>query len=645
MDTSVQIGSWLFDLSDNWVAATAIILILASPFILVAAWRRLSARNRYRAFTVMALNLLACITLFLLLTEPVREHLSTQNVVLVSEGADLSKPSSRSQDDVYIAPDALTDESDRQAMSNAHWLLDVGQLLVREPALAKVELLGYGLSEAQWQSMPKEVGIEYSAPALRGFTDMQWSRSLPMGSTLQLKGKYNAPLDKNIIELRLLDPADKLIEEKRVLNGDHFDFLVRPKSPGNLIYRLQAWRGDEQLSDEPLAVFVSNSPPQRILVEQSAPSYEIRQLKNYAANLGTTLTINSRISKGKAITQTVNLADGGESAFSPASLAASDWMIIDGRALLQLSKQASQWLIEAVDAGLGVLVLADESLLSDFDEVSSGLLKGFLLSANTDGDGQAIPQLINVPSFENELPLPVASMTLRDDTASNRPLDIIVASRSGAILLARRQLGSGQVAISLISQSHTWLTAGQRTSWSNYWAALSAAISRQRQDVFLLPSPDDDFFRLNQRVKICAFGESSNLSVEIETSSNPQTAKANSDSLRLALTADRKGSAQHCTWFWPRVQGWQQLTLLADDPASVLDQKSVYVYGNDQWAGQRQFENMLATLGRQALSSQSKDHIDAEKIVTEALNPFWLWLLFVITASLLWLERKLDWDA
>lgn len=645
MNTSVQIGSWLLDLSNLRVVATAIILILATPFILTAAWRRLFARNRPRALVVVALNLLACITLLLLLTEPVREHLSTQNVVLISEGADLTSLLTLTQDDVYVAPAALTDETDRQTMHNANWLLDVGQLVVREPALGKVELLGYGLGEDQWQAIPEKVAIEYSAPALQGFTEMQWSRSSPMGSALQLKGKFSAPQDEGIIELRLLDPAENLLDKKRVLSGGHFDFLIRPKSPGNLIYRLQAWRGDEQLADEPVAIFVSNSPPQRILIEQSAPSYETRQLKNYAAELGATVVVNSRISKGKSIKQSVNLANGAESAFSPTSLAASDWMIIDGRALLQLSKQASQWLVDAVVGGLGVLVLADESLLNDFDEVSSGLLKGFVLSANPDADAEVIPQLINVPSFENEMPLPVASMILSDEAGSNRALDIIVASSSGEMLLARRQLGSGQVALSLISQSHIWLTAGQRKPWSNYWSALSTAISRQRQDVFLLPSAEDSFFRLNQRAKICAFGGSNKLAVQIEVNSKLQPAETNNNSLNLALSADQNGSAQHCSWFWPRVEGWQQLTLLSGDAVSVLDHESIYVYGSDQWAGQRQFKNMLATLNRQALSRPSKDHLPAEKMVSEPLNPFWLWLVFVMAASLLWLERKLDWDA
>lgn len=645
MNTSFQIGSWLLDLSNTWVVATAGILILATPFILFAAWRRLCVRNRARALAVVILNLIACTTLLLLLTEPVREHLSTQNVVLISEGADLGSPPVPTQDAVYIAPAALADETDRQAMSNANWLLDAGQLVLKEPALAKIKLLGYGLSDDQWQTIPDTVEIEYSAPALQGFTEMQWPRSLPMGGTLQLKGKYHSPQEGAIIELRLLDPADKLLDEKRVLSGSHFDFLIRPKSPGNLVYRLQAWHGDQQLADESVAIFTSSSPPQRILVEQSAPSYEIRQLKDYAAGLGATLVINSRISKGKSIGQSVNLADGGETAFSPASLAASDWLIIDGRALLQLSRQASQWLTEAVVGGLGVLVLADESLLKDFDDVSSGLLKGFALSANPDADVQAIPQLLNVPSFENELPLPVAAMTLRGDVTSNSPMDTIVASRSGDILVARHQLGAGQVALSLISQSHTWLTAGQRRPWSNYWSALSSAISRQRQDMFLLPSPDDRFFRLGQRAEVCAFGSGNKLAVQVESGSNFQLAEKINSSFNLSLSNDQRGSAQYCGWFWPRTQGWQQLILLSQDATSALDQKFIYVYDSDQWAGQRQFENTLATLARQAQGRSSKNHISADKMVTEPLKPFWLWLVFVVTASLLWLERKLDWNA
>jgi hypothetical protein len=644
MNSSLQIGNWLVELSNFWVIASAVVLLLALPYTVLTAFRRLYERSPGRAITVSALNVAALIALLLLLIEPAREHLSTQHVVLVSEGAELSNQS-RLDADVYVAPAALIEETDRQNMVNANWLLDVGQLVLREPALSSVEVLGYGLSYAQWQGIPADVKIEYEAPFVSGFVAMQWRRLLLMGETLQIQGRFNNSKEGSIIELRLLDPAGKQVTSERILSGGHFDLPVRPKGPGNLEYRLQAWQGDQLLADETVSVFVSVSLPQTILIEQSAPSFETRQLKNHASELGATLLVNSRISKEKFINQAVNSTENTETGFSPVSLAKSDWLIMDGRALTELSAQRTQWLKDAVYEGLGVLIFADESLLNDFERLSTGLLQGFSLSADPNAETETTVQLNNSTAADDELPLPVASMTLKADPSSDSSFEVIAASRPGMPLVAKRRLGLGNVTISLINQSYTWPTAGQRKTWSGYWSTLSSAISRQRQDSFLLAPPDGNFYRMGQRIKVCAFGNEDNLSVQIAPNLTIEKADLAYDLLRLPLIADQQGSARKCGWFWPQAEGWQEIRLLSADTSSVLNELSVYVNSPHEWIGQQRFENVQATLDRQASEPLDLQRETVQKTVREPFEVFWLWLLFIATASLLWLERKLDWDA
>lgn len=665
-ENALMLGNWLFDFSEWWLVAAALVLVLALPLTLVACWRRLSPRSPARVTLVMLLNVLAFVALFLLLTEPRREHMASQNVVLISEGIDLEKNPASSGNIVYIAPGGLPDLSDQQAMTNANWLLDMGQLNLREPALSSVELLGYGLSKAQWQSIPENVQINFVAPPLVGFSDMHWPHTLIMGQTMTIQGDFNGSDPDAIFELRLLDPAGQQINQQRIRAGEHFSLMVRPKSQGNILYRLQAWQKDTLLSDQAVTVSVGIATPLQIMVKQSAPSFETRQLKDFASTTGTEVLMYTRTSKGKSITQMVNQANASDTTFSPTSLAASDWLIIDGRALIDLPATQQQWLYEAVQSGLGVLVLADESLLTDFDKLSDNLLRGFSLSADNDGDDEVIPQLVNVSGFQNELPLPVfpAKLTANTDQA---PLDMIVSDQNGRALIASQSIGLGKVAIGLISQSYRWVTAGHRISWSNYWSALSTALSRPKLNAMLIPPADNEFYSKNQRGQVCAFTSTQDVLVRISSNSGgvPQEAgnqesgnqesgnasRRNGESgngqpvFELPLTIDSRGSARKCAWYWPTVSGWQNIQLLSPDSSEVLDSQSRYIWRNDQWPGQKRFERRNASNDRLAQSKQAAGESAPEKLVTEPLNTFWLWLLFITCASALWLERKLDWDA
>lgn len=659
MNSNIMLGNWLFEFNEWWLVSFAVLLVLALPLTLVACWRRLFSRNPSRAAWVAALNILAFSTLFVLLTEPRREHITSQGVILISEGVNLKVAEISAGENVYIAPGALSDPSDRQLMANANWLFDIGQLALREPALANIKLYGYGLSNAQWQAVPGAVAINFTAPPLIGLSDMGWPHTLIMGETMSVKGSFNSPEPDAIIELRLLDPAGQQVAQERIRSGQRFSLMARPKSQGNILYRLQAWHKDTLLSEQPVTVSVHISTPLRIMVKQSAPSFETRQLKDFAATIGTEVLINTNTSKGKSITQVVNQADIPDSTFSPASLAASDWLIIDGRALADLPATQQQWLSEALRQGLGVLVLADESLLKDFNKLSGNLLRGFELSADTSTAVEVIPHIVNVPGLQSELTLPVAAMQLTA-SADQSPLNIIVADQNGRALVASQNVELGRVAISLIGQSFRWVTAGHRTAWSNYWSALSTALSRPQQRAVLIPAGDSEFYSKNQRAQICAFASQQDVSVRISPSSENGVNKINNDghgsdvagfdvtgsnAFDLPLIADSLGSARKCGWFWPPSTGWQNIQLLSRDGSQILDSQSRYIWNTEQWPGQMRFERLNATNDKIAQTHSANNEPEAGKMVTEPLNTFWLWLLFILSGSALWLERKLDWDA
>jgi len=588
-----DIGDWLIDLSNPLVMIGAALLLVSLVLTLRATWRRLYARNRYRAVLVLSGNLMAFTTLLVLLIEPQRLHMVEQDVVLITEGADMS----------------VTNLSDG----------------------TNIDVRGFGLSRTQWQSLPADTGITFQAPAVSGFTGMHWPRTLVAGETLHIGGHFSDPTAKAVITLRLLDPVGDMVDEARARNEDYFSLSARPRSSGNLVYTLQAWSGDVLLSEQPVTTSVGTAATINIMVQQSAPSFETRQLKNYAAGNGAQVLINTRISRGKSITQSANLPDKADITFSPQTLARKDILIMDGRALVQLADQQHQWLSDAIINGLGLLILADASLLEELEKPGHKLLPGFELTPNPDAQTEAVPRLISNPASGWQQPLPVAAMQLQA-----RDADVLIDNGQGGALVINKPKGLGHIAISLINQSHRWLTSGSKDHWSDYWAALIAAISRNSSDSYLLAQADSVFLKTGERTPVCAISSSDKLVARI----SPVNTDGPQPELDIPLSSDSLGSPRQCGWFWPQHSGWHQISLQTESGDSTLDQKDLFVFDHHQWLAQSRHERVVSTNEHAQDKARQRAESKPAKWVSEPLDVFWLYLLLVTSASLLWLERK-----
>jgi len=626
-----DIGDWIIDLSNPLVLIGSILLLVSLLLTLRVSWRRLYAHNRYRAVMVALVNIVAFTALLVLLIEPQRLHLVEQEVVLITEGTDMAGSNLPDGNNVYVSPGFDATPEALETLNNANWLLDTGQLQLREPALTNIDVRGFGLSGTQWQSLPADIGITFKAPAVSGFTGTHWPRTLVAGETLHIGGHFSDPAVKTVITLRLLDPVGGMVDETRARNEDYFLLSARPRSSGNLVYTLQAWSGDVLLSEQPVTISVGTAATINIMVQQSAPSFETRQLKNYAAGNDAQVLINTQISRGKSITQSANLPDEADITFSPQTLARQDILIMDGRALIQLADQQQQWLTDAVTDGLGLLILADASLLEEFEKPGRSLLSGFGLTANPDAQAEAVPRLLSNPASGWQQPLPVAAMQLHANDA-----DILIDNGQGGALVINKPKGLGHIAISLISQSHRWLTSGNGDHWSDYWAALIAAISRQHSDSYLLAQADNVFFKQGERTPVCAMSSSEKLVARIISANtdNPQPG------LEIPLTSDSLGSPRQCGWFWPQHSGWHQVHLLTKSSDSTLDQMGLFIFDQHQWLAQSRHERVVSTNEHALSKAGHQAESSTGKWVSEPLDVFWLYLLLVISASLLWLERK-----
>lgn len=626
----ISLGRWQFDFNEPLLIGLSVLLLASFLLSVHLVQKRLLKRAPLRAVAIMLLNFTAYGAVFLLLLEPGLNRQVQQSVTLITEGAETGTAGSTYPDKLYVAPGVPTSPANTQNLVTANWLLDTTQLSLREPALSEINVHGFGLERDQWQKLPKHLKVRFEPPDIHGFTAMRWPRSLTEGEVLLLSGHYQTPGNDAIIQLRLLDPAGNHIDEARIKSGQSFHLAARVKTSGNLAYKLQAWNNDLMLSEQIVPLEVAAGNPVNILIRQSAPSFETRALMKYAESQGHRIRLITDISKGKTISQSANLPAGTDNSLSPQNLAEHDLLTMDGRALVNLPATQRQWLNEAVEQGLGLLLLADSTLMENIRDLS--LLNGFHLAPLTDTETTLVPRLLTADAKNWQEPVTVAAMQLSAEDA-----DVLIDDGQNRSLVVNRQKGLGHIGISLISHSHSWLTSGHNALWGDYWRTLFSNLARQRQQGYLLSQAQTEFHRVNQRVAVCALNTEDDSKVFVSALATPGHASV----FKLTLAADRLNSPRQCVYFWPEVNGWYQLQLYSSNLDSVVDQKTIYVFAADQWLAQHRSERLQATMAR-AINSKTLLLEPEARWVSEPLSPFWLWLTLVFSASCLWLERKLD---
>ena len=504
------------------------------------------------------------------------------------------------------------------------YLLDAGQLPLREAALGTLTIMGHGLETTQWQRFPDDLAIRFDPPSLSGLVAATWPRSLVQGEALIVTGRYlEDPLAK-ATTIELLDPAGATVAEQDLLSGDAFELMTQPKAAGLLEYRLRVLGSDGELHSEVVPVHVRSGQRPLLYVLQSAPSFETRQLRNWAGDSGATVVIDTVITRGRELRQLVNADQLTDDRLSPALLGTTDLAIVDGRAWAELDAGRRTWFETAVREGMGLLILADRDLATYVDD-NDTLLQGFGLAERERAQDGYIPVWRGSAS-QQRLPLLGLELAHRDGAALTR-ID------SGEVIEAYRNVGLGRVAISVLRERHRWLTSGEAATYTGYWTRLMGRIGRPAPLPYLLPAADDAWSRPHQRSRLCAMAGDTEVTFEVAPLRGEAT-------LELDSAAPGFGGPRRCTEFWPQQPGWHRVTLQAGADGERLSAGWLYVFGEHQWQNHWRYLRQQATLRR--ASRIAADEATMTRTASVDIEPLWPWLVFMISAGLLWLERRLS---
>ena len=595
--------------------ASALLLSLVFLGSVFAAWQRLGGSSRARWAGVAILNAAACLAIFALLAPPVLLRPAADSVMLVTEGA---QPAPGAGANTYVAPGA------GDFGGEPGYLLDAGQLLLREPALGMLTVTGHGLEAEQWRRFPDDLVIDFDPPPLGGLVAAAWQRSLRQGEPLIVTGRYLEVPSQNAMTIELLDSAGLAVASHDLLSGDAFELTTHPKAPGLLEYRLRVLGKEGELHTEPVPVYVQSGERPLLYVLQSAPSFETRQLRNWAGDSGATVVVDTVITRDRELRQLVNADRLAADRLSPSLLDMAALALVDGRAWAGLDTERREWFETAVREGMGLLVLADDDL-AEYLEQDDALLQGFGLGERErDADGY-VPVWEGSQS-EQQLPLPGLELVHRDGAALTR-------IESGEVVEAYRNVGLGRVAISILRERHRWLTSGDEATYTTYWARLMGRLGRPGPLPYLLPPADDSWPRPDRRVRVCAMAGDTEVSFKVAP-------LAGQPKLEPGSAAPSIGGPRRCAAFWPDRAGWHRVGLHSGDADEWRSEAYFYVFGEHEWQTQWRYGRQQATLRR--ASAIAADQGAMTRTARVGIDPLWPWLVFMVSAGLLWLERRLN---
>ncbi len=644
---SLSFGTVHWSLSTVALAAS-VIWVLGQLLVMAMAWSRRRHCSVWRRWWVLGLNTWVTGVVLLLIAPPQLPDPHVGSVTLITEGAtDLPADNTGYR----LAGVSL------EAAETLPLLHTPGQMLLRQPGTSQVQLVGHGLSAADWATLPSDLTLQWTPPELHGLTDLEWPTVLTVGDELRVSGLLRWDGGQSPLNLSLIDVSGRSVDTQTVLPGERFSLQALPPVVGPVEYAVQVLKDDVLLNSEPIASFVRASEPPRIMIWQSAPSFDTQQLSRWATDTGAQLLVRTQISRDRFLSQRINLSGDIAISLAPSLLATVDMMVLDGRQWLALGSADRSSLLTAVSEGLGLLVLMDAALgQAMVNDPSIGDVFGVALSPDVESPDAESPDIKSpdIKSPDNaaiersplqrgqlvtSTPLPPVPVSPWSMTLTGGAQTLTIDDR-GEVLEAWRQQGLGRVAVSRLRDRFRWATSGAETAFSRYWSNLLATVARPSVTARLQPLSTPTDLRPFERLQICADNPKQQpLSVNFAALSLSSTSSSSSvPSAPVPLIAPTTGGSVACGFLWTAESGWHALTLL-DGEGSAIEQLNVRVWGGDEHQPDRFARRQRAT--REAI--QRSQSISQQRKGDEfaPINPWWLWGALLAGIVPLWLERRL----
>ena len=535
-----------------------------------------------------------------------------------------------------------------------------GRVLSHSYPPKMLKIVGDGLNEKQWQQLDFSNinGVELAflpSKRLLGVIELNWPKELYLGQTMKLVGKLQKPRTDNENYQLSLFYNKQLIDSTSAAEDGSFSLKTSTKISGLFNYQLVLNRQSMESSAantvdnttekasgvslnemllskaeliEDIAFSVLGSSKPRVIIKQSAPSFETRQLKQWLVQANSPVKVITKISKNKWSQQLINFDESEKSASKSSNshqlttnlLNEADLLILDSRALLNLELTELSALELAVKEGLGLYINIDESLLQTsqlMKDKSMHLLASFAFQSLTLEQNQVIPLWPGQNAIDIESPVMTRAVAI-DITA--RHGQVLVASADGRQLVVNQQFGLGNVAISTLTQTYPWALESGEVFYSQYWQTILSKVTRVNLTRWLAAA-SDKLTLAKQQTEVCLISSSKQIfSPEIKLSNYP-------------LSTYKK-----CGLQVSNEAGWTRLQALNENQM-LLTEQTRYIYPRSAFKAWQQADKQKRSIRNSSLSAFSAIKTTATAQYQE-INKRYLWLILLLSLTFLWLERK-----
>lgn len=442
-----------------------------------------------------------------------------------------------------------------------------------------VHIVGSGLESWQQQHIRY---VFHPSPARDGIIHLHWNQQIPAGAALRVQGQFQGRQPMKVLLYGLNAPLDSA-------TASPFTLSARPKHRGGAVYRLITLRGKDTLSNDPVPVFVTAADTLHVLLLAAMPDAENRFLKDWLGSHGSKVTMRTDISRGKTSQALMN-QDKKEA--SAGSFAPYDVVVTDAAALQSLPMVTLNALRQQVEEGMGLLVKTDSG------QSNAGFYNsGIALQALPSGEDVRLPQAAPLKDEQAVYMKPGAAQ------------QSLVTDEKGRVFCTVIPYGRGNILHTTLHNTYSWQLASHQEDYDRLWAMLLHTIAREK--------PVSMEWRTGTAFPL------QDAPVLLQAYSNEMP-----EAPAFSFTRNSDIPFLWAAMQWPRRSGWQY------GPQG----QPWYVYARGDWSTLRGCERTAATA---ALAGRVEVASVAPFSEGRPVPSLWPFLVFLLAAGFLWVERKL----
>lgn len=607
-----------------WLMVAAGSALLA--WLLWKEWRR--PTQRHRVWRLIATSM-AVFSLWMLALQPLRLTMRpAPSAVLLTEGSSLLRLR-QFLDTVQIAHifalghTAFHTFQTSSALTEQRILPVPDLAFVRRnfPDVERLFVFGYGIAPSDTADLAHfDLTLCLDEPP-SGFRWIDAPASAPLGAPIVVRGLYHHARN-DTAELCFADPLRTVDSLKLTSVGDtHFEFVITPQHSGQYLYTLlsRTVAGDT-LHKEHVPLCIEPVDTLTVLLVESAPSFETRQLRAWLAARGSRVASRTTISKEKTATEFLNLSSRSLSPLNDAVLSAFEVLMLDAVSLSLLSAAERAALARALENGLGILLFVND--IESLQQLPADWQRRFGVSTAAIMDDE--PREVEVRLVDQSLadvPLLPAFATVLHHGGRTKVLAHTVLQQPLATVTLH---GFGHTGCSAVQETYRWALMGRHDVYAAYWSTILKHLAR--------PKPERSVWRLltsvptvNAPLRWLLHTRQPHPLGIVQTGAVSDTFFLMQDVYEPTLW---RGT------YWARTAGWH---CLSDGRSSPM---WFYVFDQRERTAQRAIEQQHLTQYCATFQHMRSDSSAAQVWHVERW-PLWsFFLLFVLAVGYLWAEQR-----